>query len=126
MLFEISIVWAIGKTVVNGVYLTEKSLTCSSPNSSQAIADNTAIGQKVKPVIEKGNLVDDATMVELVKDTIEHDFKNKGWLLDGFPRTLPQADQLDAMLQATGKPLHLALMLDVPDELIIDRICSML
>jgi adenylate kinase len=65
-------------------------------------------------------------MVELVKDTIEHDFKNKGWLLDGFPRTLPQADQLDAMLQATGKPLHLALMLDVPDELIIDRICSML
>lgn len=83
-----------------------------------AAKSGTEFGNKIKNIIESGQLVTDDITIQLVKDRIAQEDCKNGFLLDGFPRTIPQADAL----KAQGIKIDLVLEFDVPDELIIKRI----
>lgn len=78
-----------------------------------AVADRTALGLRVAPILERGDLVPDDLMIELIRERLEPE---DGFVLDGFPRTVPQAEALDAMLAEIGKPLDAVVLLEVSDE----------
>ena len=78
-----------------------------------AVADETELGLRVKPILERGDLVPDELMVDLIRERLAGE---DGFVLDGFPRTLAQAEALDAMLAEIGKPLDTVLLLEVSDE----------
>lgn len=85
------------------------------------IKDGTELGKKAKTYMDQGLLVPDELVCELVVDRIlQEDCKN-GFVLDGFPRTIPQAEALTDALQKIGSSMDFALNIDVPDENIIDR-----
>lgn len=88
------------------------------------ISKNTELGQKAKQYMDAGQLVPDELVIELVKDRIIQDDCKNGMILDGFPRTIPQAEALDAMLQGLGMPIDYVLDVDVPDEVIIERMAG--
>ncbi len=81
-----------------------------------SIAAGTALGQKVQPIVERGDLVPDELMIELIRDRLSQDDAADGFVLDGFPRTLPQAEALDAMLREISRPVKAVLAIQVPDE----------
>jgi adenylate kinase len=85
------------------------------------IAAGTALGVEVKSILESGELVPDATMVELIRARLDQPDKEDGFVLDGFPRTMAQAEALDAMLAEIGRPLTIVLELQVPDEVAVAR-----
>ena len=85
------------------------------------IKNNTELGQKAKSYMDKGELVPDELVVDLVVDRIKADDCKNGYVLDGFPRTIPQAESLDAALAAKGEAIDYAIDVDVPDENIINR-----
>jgi adenylate kinase len=87
----------------------------------EAVAHGTRLGRQIQGRIEAGNLVGDATMVEIVQDRMALDDAKKGYVLDGFPRTTPQARALDAMI--TGEAGHLTILLiEVPFEELVRRL----
>ena len=71
--------------------------------------------------MDAGALVPDAVVIGLIRDRIQEPDAKSGFLLDGFPRTVPQAEALDGMLVASGKPLNVAVALEVPDSLLVER-----
>ena len=85
------------------------------------IKENTELGQKAKTYMDKGLLVPDELVVDLVVDRLAQDDAKKGYVLDGFPRTIPQAEALDAALAKRGEKMDFAIDVDVPDENIISR-----
>ena len=85
------------------------------------IKNGTELGKKAKEYMDQGLLVPDELVVDLVVDRIEKDDCQKGFILDGFPRTIPQAEALDAALAAKDMKIDYALDIEVPDENIIDR-----
>ncbi len=84
----------------------------------QAMKDGTEMGLKAKAFIEAGDLVPDDVIIGIVKDRLAEDDCKNGFILDGVPRTIPQAEAIDAM----GIEIDLALDIDVPDEMIIERV----
>ena len=82
-----------------------------------AIADKTTLGLKVKAIIDEGKLVDDETTIALVKDRLAKDDVQKGYILDGFPRTIPQAEAL-AAFSKVDKVINF----DIPDSGVIERL----
>ena len=86
------------------------------------IAEGSALGIQAKALIEKGQLVPD----EVVEGMIESEFKTvkgvDGFLLDGFPRTLAQAEALDALLERSGEAVTAVVSIMIPDEMVISRI----
>lgn len=85
------------------------------------IKNNTELGQKAKTYMDKGELVPDSLVVDLIMDRfMEADCAN-GYVLDGFPRTIPQAEALDNALKANGEKVDFAINVEVPDENIINR-----
>jgi adenylate kinase len=87
-----------------------------------AMADGTPLGQRVKPIYDAGELVPDDLMIELIRERLQaHDAEN-GFILDGFPRTMPQADALDSMLEEIDRPLAVVFELQVPDSVAIERL----
>jgi len=84
----------------------------------QAMKDGTEMGLKAKSFIEAGALVPDEVIIGIVKDRLAEDDCKNGFILDGVPRTIPQAEAIDAM----GIEIDLALDIDVPDEMIIERV----
>ncbi len=88
----------------------------------EAVRIGTPRGQQAKRFMDAGELVPDQVMVGLVQETMLADRGAQGFILDGFPRTLPQARALDAMLAEIGRPLQSVLVLDVPDEPIVKRL----
>jgi len=82
-----------------------------------AIADGTPLGLKVKAIIDAGKLVDDETTIELVKERLTKDDVKKGYILDGFPRTIPQAEAL-AGFSKVDKVINF----DIPDEGVLERL----
>lgn len=85
------------------------------------IKNNTELGQKAKSYMDKGELVPDELVVDLVVDRIKAYDCTNGYVLDGFPRTIPQAEALDAALAAINDKVDYAINVEVPDENIINR-----
>ncbi|MDO4553606.1 MAG: adenylate kinase [Lachnospiraceae bacterium] len=85
------------------------------------IKNNTELGKKAKAYMDAGQLVPDELTVALVLDRIKKADCVKGYILDGFPRTIPQADALDSALNDRGEKIEYAINVDVPDEHIIKR-----
>lgn len=88
------------------------------------ISKNTELGQKAKAYMDEGKLVPDSLVIELVKSRITQDDCAKGMILDGFPRTIPQAEALDVMLKELNIPIDYVVNVDVPDEIIVDRMAG--
>ncbi|MCX8131375.1 MAG: adenylate kinase [Clostridia bacterium] len=86
------------------------------------IKSGTELGKKAKEYIDKGMLVPDEVTVGIVKDRIQQDDCKKGFILDGFPRTIPQAEYLEKVLSEMGVGLDAVLNIYVPEENIIKRI----
>ncbi len=87
-----------------------------------AVAAGTPIGIKAKSVMDSGALVSDDIVIGIVAERIEHADARKGFILDGFPRTLAQAEALDAMLESKGLKLDKVLELKVDQTKLVDRI----
>ena len=87
-----------------------------------AMANGTPLGQRVKPIYDAGDLVPDDLMIELIRERLAQPDTEVGFILDGFPRTMPQADALDSMLAEIDRPLTVVLELQVPDEVAIERL----
>jgi adenylate kinase len=87
-----------------------------------AMADGTPLGQRVKPIYDAGELVPDDLMIELIRERLEAPDTEPGFILDGFPRTRPQAEALDTMLSEIERPLSVVFELQVPDEVAIERL----
>jgi adenylate kinase len=88
----------------------------------QAIAEGNELGRKVKPILESGELVPDDLMIELIRERLQSPDAADGFILDGFPRTMAQADALDQMLSEIDRPLAVVLELQVPDDVAIRRL----
>lgn len=85
------------------------------------IKNGTELGKKAKTYMDQGLLVPDELVVDLVVDRVQQADCEKGYVLDGFPRTIPQAESLDAALAKLGEKIDYAIDVDVPDENIIKR-----
>ena len=82
----------------------------------------TPLGKKIKEIMLKGNLVTDEIVIELISDNIEKSKSFSGFIFDGFPRTLYQADALFDLLESKGQPINLVIEISVDDMQLIDRI----
>ena len=87
-----------------------------------AVKAGTPLGKKASEYMSAGKLVPDEVTIGLVRERIAQDDAREGFLLDGFPRTVPQAEALREALHADGVTLDSVLLLEVPDQLIVDRI----
>lgn len=85
------------------------------------IKNGTELGKKAKTYMDQGLLVPDELVVDLVVDRVNQDDCAKGYVLDGFPRTIPQAEALDKALAAMGQKMDYAIDVEVPDENIVKR-----
>jgi adenylate kinase len=87
-----------------------------------AVADGSPLGKKAKAAMDAGKLVADDIVVGMIKERLHAKDTGFGFILDGFPRSLAQAEALDAMLAQENKPLHRAILLDVKFENLIKRL----
>jgi len=87
-----------------------------------AIAQTTPLGQKAQSYVEKGELVPDELLLDLVRERLDQPDAQKGWILDGFPRNVSQATFLEKLLQELNQSFDYAVNLDVPDEVLIGRL----
>ena len=90
----------------------------------KAVADGTPLGKEAKSFMDSGGLVPDSVVIGLVKERLAQDDCKTGYILDGFPRTIPQADALKDLLAKLDITLDLAVNIDVPREVILDRLCT--
>ena len=87
-----------------------------------AVASGSELGRKAKSVMDAGHLVPDDLMIAMIADRIGQADCAKGFILDGFPRTTPQAEALDRMLAAKGLQLHAVIEMQVDEDVLVDRI----
>jgi adenylate kinase len=78
--------------------------------------ESTDLGRQVKDIRDRGELVPDETMIDLIRSRLSQPDTAEGFVLDGFPRTMAQAEALDELLDELGKPLSIVFELQVPDE----------
>lgn len=91
------------------------------------VSAKTALGVEAKKIMDKGGLVSDEIMVNMIKSELENNSEcQNGFILDGFPRTIPQAEKLDTMLESRKTPLQKAVELKIDDELLVARITGRL
>jgi adenylate kinase len=88
----------------------------------EAMAAGTELGLRVKPIYDAGELVPDDLMIDLIRERIEQDDVEDGFVLDGFPRTMAQAEALDDMLREIDRPITVVLQLDVPEDVCVERL----
>jgi adenylate kinase len=86
-----------------------------------AVAEGSALGRQVAPILEEGHLVPDELTIELIRERLAD---VDGFVLDGFPRTMAQAEALDSMLDDIGKPLDAVILLQVSDEVATERLAN--
>ncbi len=87
-----------------------------------AIKNGEPLGQEAKALMDAGSLVPDSLMISLIADRMERADCAKGVILDGFPRTVPQAEALDVMLNSKGKQLDAVIVLKVDEQALIERV----
>ena len=87
----------------------------------QNIKDGTELGKKAKQCMDKGELVPDSLTCDLLFDRIQKEDAKDGFLLDGFPRNIYQAEKLDEYLKNTGQKLDLAINVVVDEDILVDR-----
>ncbi|NJK60438.1 MAG: adenylate kinase [Oscillatoriales cyanobacterium SM2_1_8] len=86
------------------------------------IKNNTPLGQKVKAYSDAGLLVPDEVVIEVMRDRLAREDAQRGWVLDGFPRTVPQAEALAALLQEIHQPCDRVINLTVPEAILLARL----
>ncbi len=86
------------------------------------VSSGSFLGRRIKSVLEEGKLVSDEIIIELIANCIAESECEKGFILDGFPRTVPQAEALDDMLKHMGRKIDHVIVLDVDDEILLGRI----
>lgn len=86
------------------------------------VSEGTELGAQAKTYMDAGGLVPDELILAMIAERLDDDDARDGFILDGFPRTVPQAEALDARLETEGRRLTAVLLLDVPDEEVIRRI----
>jgi adenylate kinase len=87
-----------------------------------AVADGTELGRKAKEYMDAGDLVPDDVIIGVILEALKGEEASDGFLLDGFPRTVPQADALGEALQKVGRKLSGVLLIDVPDDEVVKRL----
>jgi adenylate kinase len=87
-----------------------------------AMANGTPLGLRVRPIYDAGELVPDDLMIQLIRERLLAPDTENGFILDGFPRTMPQADALDSMLSEIDRPLSVVFELQVPVDIAIERL----
>lgn len=88
------------------------------------IKNDTALGLKVKQIMADGMLVPDSITIEMLEEEVQKNPEAKGYIFDGFPRTVPQAEALDVFLAGKGQKIDLVLQLDVDQDSIKQRIAK--
>jgi adenylate kinase len=88
----------------------------------EAIAAGTELGRRVKPILARGDLVPDEDMISLIRERLSRDDTADGFVLDGFPRTMAQAEALDAMLREIGRELTIVFELQLPEAVCMERL----
>ena len=88
------------------------------------VAAGSKLGLEAKEVMARGELVSDAILLGMLEDRFSRDDTRGGFILDGYPRTLAQADALNALLERIGQPMDAAVQLEVPTELLVERIAG--
>jgi adenylate kinase len=87
----------------------------------EAIATGTALGRDVEPILARGELVPDALTVALIRERLEQDDAAGGFVLDGFPRNLGQAEALDELLSEIGRELDVVFEFQLSDDVAVER-----
>lgn len=107
--------------------LQEKLAACQISTGDilrRAVADQTPLGQEAAQYLDRGALVPDDLVVNLVAERLKEKDCDQGFILDGFPRTISQAERLDAILKETGLSLNGVLSVRVPEKVIIERLAG--
>lgn len=89
-----------------------------------AVAADTPLGRQAKSVMEAGSLVPDATVLAMLEERLVRGDTGNGFILDGYPRNLAQANALDGLLQRLDQPVEQAVQLDVEGELLVERLAG--
>jgi adenylate kinase len=90
------------------------------------VREDTALGKKAKTYMDKGALVPDSVLIDIIKDRLQKPDTRKGFLLDGFPRTLPQAESLDGILDDINKDLNAVVDIEVSTTELVKRLSGRL
>jgi len=107
--------------------LQEKFAACQVSTGDilrKAVAEQTPLGKQASDYIDRGALVPDSVIVNLVAERLKEKDCEPGFILDGFPRTIPQAESLDAILKKMGLNLNCVLSVQVPEKIIIERLAG--
>ena len=89
-----------------------------------ATAAGTEVGKRAKAIMDRGDLVPDEVMIEIIADRIDRPDAARGFILDGFPRTIAQAEALDTLLKSRGAKLDAVIEIVVDEAMLLDRIKS--
>lgn len=90
----------------------------------EAVKQGTEMGRKAKSFMDQGALVPDEVVIGIVRDRLNAADCKEGFILDGFPRTIPQAEALDSVLRDLGKKITTVLSLEVDEAALMDRLCG--
>jgi len=89
-----------------------------------AVSEQTALGIKAKGYMDRGELVPDQLVIDLIRERLGQPDAKPGWILDGYPRTVVQADSLDGLLTELNQSCDRVVNFDVPDEALVERMFS--
>ena len=89
-----------------------------------AVKSGSELGRQAKEIMEAGKLVPDTLVINLISERVDQPDCKNGYILDGFPRTVPQAEALDAMLAQKGQKLDHVIEMKVVDDILVERICG--
>lgn len=112
-------------TVAKALMELDRSVQISTGDILRnAVKAGTDLGKKAQGYMERGDLVPDGLIMEIMESRLREPDCERGFILDGFPRTIPQAEALDALLEKLHLTLDLVVDLDVPKEVILDRLTT--